>query len=51
MPPDTVAWLGIGFVVSWILIGAYLVRLARAQRDIARRVEELSRKDAPPAEG
>jgi CcmD family protein len=46
--PDTVVWLGVGFVVSWILIGAYLVRLARAQRDIARRVEEISKK-APPA--
>jgi CcmD family protein len=45
VPPDTVSWLGIGFVVSWILIGAYLVRLARAQREISRRVDELSEKE------
>jgi CcmD family protein len=53
VPPDTVTWLGIGFVVSWVIIGAYLVRLAVAQREVARRIEELSAKggstvDNPP---
>lgn len=53
MPPDTVAWLGIGFVVSWVIIGAYLIRLAIAQREVSRRLDELSAKaggtgDAPP---
>ena len=50
MPPDTVTWLGIGFVVSWVIIGAYLIRLAMAQRDVARRLDELSAKgaDRPP---
>jgi CcmD family protein len=42
VPPDTLTWLGIGFVVSWVIIGAYLVRLAIAQREVARRIEELS---------
>lgn len=42
MPPDTVTWLGIGFVASWVIIGAYLIRLALAQREVARRIEELS---------
>jgi CcmD family protein len=46
VPPDTVAWLGIGFVVSWVVIGAYLIRLAMAQRDVARRLDELSAKGA-----
>ena len=44
MPPDTVTWLGIGFVVSWVIIGAYLIRLAVAQREVARRIEELDAK-------
>ncbi len=44
MPPDTVTWLGIGFVASWLIIGAYLVRLAIAQREVARRIEEFSAK-------
>ena len=44
MPPDTVTWLGIGFVVAWVIIGAYLVRLAIAQREVARRIEELGAK-------
>ena len=44
MPPDTVTWLGIGFVVSWVIIGAYLIRLAMAQREVARRIDELSAK-------
>ncbi len=42
MPPDTVTWLGIGFVVSWVIIGAYLVRLAHAQREVSRRLDELA---------
>ncbi len=53
MPPDTVTWLGIGFVGSWVIIGAYLIRLAVAQREVARRIDELSTKGgntghAPP---
>jgi CcmD family protein len=46
--PDTVVWLGVGFIASWVLIGAYLIRLARAQRNIARRLEEISEKTRPP---
>jgi CcmD family protein len=44
VPPDTVTWLGIGFAVSWVIIGAYLIRLAVAQREVARRIDELSAK-------
>jgi len=42
VPPDTVTWLGIGFVASWVIIGAYLIRLAIAQREVARRIDQLS---------
>jgi CcmD family protein len=44
-----VAWLGIAFVIVWVLVGAYVVRLARAQRDIARRLDAMER-SAPKGE-
>ena len=49
------AWLGAAFAIAWLAIGAYLVRLWRAQAEIGRRLEELTkaRNDRPlggPAE-
>jgi CcmD family protein len=44
-------WLFAGFAVVWVLLGGYLVRLWRAQRDIARRLESLDAarpSDRPP---
>jgi CcmD family protein len=37
------AWLAVAFVIVWVLIGAYVVRLARAQRDIAQRLDAVER--------
>jgi CcmD family protein len=38
-----VAWLAIAFVIAWVLVGAYVVRLAKAQRDITHRLDEIER--------
>jgi CcmD family protein len=40
-----VRWLGAAFGVAWLLLGAYIVRLWRAQRDLRRRLEELDRRE------
>jgi CcmD family protein len=34
-------WLAAAFGVTWLVIGGYLVRLWRAQREIDRRIEDL----------
>jgi CcmD family protein len=47
--PDTgLPWLAAAFIVTWVIIGAYLVRLARAQRDIDRKLRELGPDREPP---
>lgn len=40
MSDPSLPWLFAGFAAVWLLLGVYLVRLSRAQRDIARRLEE-----------
>ncbi len=51
MPDASVAYLGAGFVAAWLIIGAYVVRLWRLQRDIARRLDDVERRSSPPATG
>ena len=48
---SNVAWLGIAFAIVWVVIGAYVVRLARAQRDIAERLDEIERSAPRPPSG
>ena len=42
MSDPGLAWLGAAFGVTWLLIGAYLVRLWRAQHALDRRLSELA---------
>lgn len=51
MSDGTLAYLGAGFLVAWIVIGAYVVRLWRLQRDIARRIDDVERRSTPPGAG
>lgn len=47
---DSLLPLAIAFGVAWLLIGAYVVRLARAQQKISKKLDELPRdrsQDAP----
>ncbi len=37
-------WLAVAFGVTWVAIGAYLVRLVRAQREIDRKIDDLNRR-------
>ncbi len=46
-----VAWLGIAFAIVWVVIGAYVVRLARMQRDVACRLDEIERSAHRPPPG
>jgi CcmD family protein len=41
MSDPSLPWLAVAFGVTWLVIGAYVVRLALVQRKIARRLEEL----------
>ena len=45
---DSLVPLAVAFGIAWLLIGAYVVRLARAQQKITKRLEELApgRRDA-----
>jgi len=45
---SNLGWLALAFAIVWILIGAYVVRLARAQRDVSRRLDEIERSAPPP---
>lgn len=40
MADPSLPWLAVGFGIAWVLIGAYVVRLAREQRRIDRRLDE-----------
>jgi CcmD family protein len=45
----TVPWLAAAFIVVWLVLGFYLVRLHRTQRHLDRRLADLKRKsDQPP---
>jgi CcmD family protein len=48
---SNVVWLGIAFAIVWVAIGAYVVRLARTQRDIAERLEQIERSAHRPPSG
>lgn len=41
MSDPSLPWLAAGFAVAWLVIGAYVVRLALVQRRIAKRLEAL----------
>jgi CcmD family protein len=44
MSDPNLGWLAAAFGVAWVAIGAYLVRLVRAQREIDRKLDELSKR-------
>ena len=47
---SNLGWLAAAFAIVWLAIGLYVLRLARAQRDIARRINEIEGKaQRPPA--
>ena len=48
---SNVAWLGVAFAVVWIAVGVYVLRLARAQRDITHRLEQIERSAPRPPSG
>ena len=48
MSDPSLPWLGVAFGIAWLVIGAYVVRLALAQRKIARRLEELPGRKPDP---
>ena len=39
-------WLALAFGVTWLAIGAYLVRLVRAQREIDRKLDDLNKRSS-----
>lgn len=43
MSDPNLGWLAAAFAISWLAIGVYLVRLWRAQREIDRRLKDLSK--------
>jgi CcmD family protein len=45
MADPSLPYLGAGFGIAWVAMAVYLVRLAKAQRDIDRKLSE--RKDRP----
>lgn len=45
MSDPNLGWLAAAFGVAWLVIGGYLIRLVRAQREIERRLEELGERD------
>ena len=47
---SNVAWLGVAFAIVWVAIGFYVVRLARAQRNISDRLDRIERSDGRPPE-
>lgn len=44
MPDPSLAYLGAGFAVAWVVLAAYLLRLWRLQRSIVRRLDEIERR-------
>ena len=47
---SSLGWLAAAFAIVWIAIGAYVVVLARAQRTLERRLDEIERAHSrPPA--
>ncbi|HVE92223.1 MAG TPA: LapA family protein [Actinomycetota bacterium] len=47
--PDSVAALGAGFLVAWLAMSAYLIRLWRKQRRISERIDALEREHPGPS--
>lgn len=50
MSNAALGWLGAAFAIAWVLIGGYLVRLWRAQREIARKLEALEKRSGEQRE-
>jgi CcmD family protein len=48
---SNLGWLAAAFAIVWLAIGLYVVRLARAQREIARRIDAIEGKAARPPAG
>ncbi len=48
---SNLGWLAAAFAIVWLVIGLYVVRLARAQRDVARRLDQIERRAARPPAG
>lgn len=48
MPDPGLPFLAAGFGAVWLILGAYLVYLAHAQRQLSERLSELERTSAPP---
>jgi CcmD family protein len=44
----SVAYLGAAFAIVWVVMGAYLIRLWRMQKDITRRLDALAARTRPP---
>jgi CcmD family protein len=40
---SNLGWLAAAFGITWVAIGLYVLTLARAQRDIRRRLEHIER--------
>jgi CcmD family protein len=47
---SNLGWLGVAFVIAWVAVCAYVVRLARAQRGINERLDEIERSSRRPSE-
>ena len=45
MSDPSIPYLGAAFGIAWVAMAAYFVRLARAQRDIDRRLSEKKEPD------
>ncbi len=47
MADPSLTYVGAGFGLAWLALAVYFVRLARAQRDINRKLDQQSK---PPAQ-
>jgi len=47
MSDPSVAYLGAAFGIAWVAMAAYFVRLAKAQKDIDRKLSQRKQDDVP----
>lgn len=45
MPDPSLTYLGAAFGIAWVAMAAYFVRLAKAQRDIDRKLSDRKKND------